>query len=128
MKKWNFPVAAALLTAALINCTPASAADMLEPDNTGVNQRDRSEGELTADQQLNDAHDREIARQIRKAIVSDKSLSTYAHNIKVISRDGMVTLKGPVRSEAERRTVLEKAASVTDGSVSDQMSVMRKKK
>ncbi|MEZ0225960.1 MAG: BON domain-containing protein [Alphaproteobacteria bacterium] len=128
MKKWNVLTAAAFCTAVLLNCAPASAAEMLEPDNTGINQRDRSQGEVTADKQLNDAHDREVARQIRKAIMADKGLSTYAHNVKIISRDGVVTLKGPVRSSAERKTILDKALSVTGGRVMDQISVMRTKK
>lgn len=128
MKKLNFLTATALCTAALINYAPASADNILQPDNTGINQRDRSSGELTADQQLNDAQDREITRQIRRAIMADKGLSSYAHNIKIISRGGLVTLKGPVRSHAERQSVLEKASSVTGGSVTDQISVMRKTK
>jgi hyperosmotically inducible periplasmic protein len=127
MKKWNVLTAVALCTAALINSVPVTAAEMLQPDNTGINQRDRSEGEITADQQLNDAHDREITRQIRRAIVSDKRLSSYAHNIKIISRDGAVTLKGPVKSAAERRAILDKASSVTGSAITDQISVMHKK-
>jgi len=38
--------------------------------------------------------DRDITQQIRKSIVADKSLFTYAHNVKVITQNGMVTLKG----------------------------------
>jgi len=69
------------------------------PDNTKTNQRDKSRTEPTADQQKENQSDREMARQIRRSIVQDKSLSSYAHNVKVISQDGMVTLKGPVRSD-----------------------------
>jgi hyperosmotically inducible protein len=56
--------------------------------------------------------DREITRKIRAAIVGDKSLSTYAHNIKIITQDGKVTLKGPVRTEKEKADVEAKAAAV----------------
>ena len=56
--------------------------------------------------------DRNITKQIRSAIYKDKSLSTYAHNIKIISQDGKVTLKGPVRSEDEKANVEAKAAAV----------------
>jgi len=82
------------------------------PDNTKVNDRDRSKAESTADQQKENRSDREITRDIRRSIVQDKSLSTYAHNIKVISQNGMVTLKGPVRSEEEKTAIEGKAAEI----------------
>jgi hyperosmotically inducible periplasmic protein len=81
-------------------------------DNTNMNQRDRSATEATADQQKMNRSDRDITQQIRKSIASDKSLSTYGHNVKVITQNGMVTLKGPVRSEEEKKAVEEKAAEV----------------
>lgn len=81
-------------------------------DNSKVNTRDRDKSESTADQQKDNQSDREIARQIRRAIVKDKSLSSYAHNVKVISENGMVSLKGPVRSEEEKKAVESKAAEV----------------
>jgi len=68
------------------------------PDNTTVNQRDRNPNEPTADQQKNNPSDRDITQQVRQAIIKDKSLSTYAHNVKVITQNGQVTLKGPVQS------------------------------
>lgn len=82
------------------------------PDNTKMNQRDRNTNEATADQQKMNRSDRDITQQIRKSIASDKSLSTYGHNVKVITQNGMVTLKGPVRSEEEKKAVEEKAAEV----------------
>jgi len=82
------------------------------PDNTGKNQRDRNASEPTADQQKENETDRELARQIRRALVKDKTLSTYGHNIKVISQNGVVTLKGPVNSDEERRAIESKAAEV----------------
>lgn len=81
-------------------------------DNTKVNERDRSKAEPTADQQKENTSDREVARQIRRALVKDKDLSTYAHNVKVIVQNGAVTLKGPVRSDDEKRAVEAKAAEV----------------
>ena len=60
-------------------------------DNTKVNQRDRNQNEPTADQQKGNSSDRALAQQVRRALVKDKSLSTYAHNIKVIAQDGVVT-------------------------------------
>ena len=82
------------------------------PDNTKVNTRDRAASQPTADQQKNGRTDVTITRDIRRAIMEDKSLSTYAHNIKVITRHGEVTLKGPVRSDEEKKTVEAKAAAV----------------
>jgi osmotically-inducible protein OsmY len=86
------------------------------PDNTGKNQRDRNASEPTADQEKENETDRELARQIRRALVNDKSLSTYGHNIKVIAQNGVVTLKGPVNSEEEKRAIESKAAEVAGGS------------
>ncbi|MGA8761763.1 MAG: BON domain-containing protein, partial [Candidatus Sulfotelmatobacter sp.] len=60
-------------------------------DNTKVNERDRSKDEPTADQQKDNRSDRDITQQIRQSIMKDKSLSTYAHNVKVITRNGQVT-------------------------------------
>lgn len=56
--------------------------------------------------------DRDMTAQIRKSIVADKSLSTYAHNVKIITQDGMVTLKGPVRSDDEVKSIMAKATEV----------------
>ena len=83
---------------------PATAAD-----NTGVNKRDRSNTEATVDQQKNDKSDLAMAAKIRRAIMKDQTLSTNAHNVKIIVRDGTVTLKGPVSSKTERAAV-EKVA------------------
>lgn len=83
-----------------------------QPDNTKVNERDRNPNQTTADQQKENRSDRDITQQIRKAIESDKSLSTYAHNVKIVTENGTVTLKGPVRSEEERKAVEAKAAEV----------------
>ncbi|HWC00067.1 MAG TPA: BON domain-containing protein [Bryobacteraceae bacterium] len=96
-----------------------------KPDNTKANQRDRETGGATADQQKNNSTDRELTRSIRRAITRDKSLSTYAHNVKIISQNGTVTLKGPVRSEEERKTIIAKAVTVVGSPdrVNDQMAV-----
>lgn len=81
-------------------------------DNTKVNQRDRDKSQPTADQQKQAKSDRQIAAEIRRSLVKDKSLSTYAHNVKVIVQDGAVTLKGPVRSDEEKQAIEAKAAEV----------------
>jgi hyperosmotically inducible periplasmic protein len=98
-----------------------------QADNTKVNERDRNANQTTADQQKENRSDRDITQQIRKAIIGDKSLSTYAHNVKIVTRNGMVTLKGPVRSEDEKKAVEEKAAAVAgNGNVSSQLDVKPK--
>lgn len=88
--------------------TPQQAA----PDNTKTNQRDNDKTEPTADQQKNNPSDIDITQQIRKSVMNDKSLSTYAHNVKIIAQNGMVTLKGPVTSEDEKKAIEMKAAAV----------------
>jgi hyperosmotically inducible protein len=93
-------------------------------DNSKTNQRDRDQTSPTADQQKMNPADRDIAKRIRTALHNDKSLSTYAHNIKIISQDGKVTLKGPVRSEDEKTNIEAKAAAVAgEGNVTDQLEV-----
>src|SRR5258706_2539522 len=97
----------------------------VKQDNTKANRRDRSAGEATADQQKMNKADRETSAQIRKSIMADKSLSTYAHNIKVISQDGVVTLKGPVHSDDEKKAIVAKAVEVAGSAdkVNDQLTV-----
>ena len=87
-------------------------ASQAPPDNSKVNRRDRSQGEPTADQQKENTSDRQLAAQIRRAVVKDKSLSTSAHNIKIIAQNGTVTLKGPVKSGEEKQAIEAKAAEI----------------
>jgi osmotically-inducible protein OsmY len=94
------------------------------PDNTKVNTRDRAEGAVTADQQKENATDRDLTQKIRRSLARDKALSTYAHNVKIVSQGGQVTLKGPVRSEQEKQTVESKAVEVAGaGKVVNELSV-----
>ena len=95
-----------MLHAALLSL--ALAAQAPSPDNTKVNRP----GEITASSQKNGVTDLTITRDIRRAIMADKSLSTYGHNVKVITANGFVTLKGPVRSEDERKAIEAKAIDV----------------
>ncbi len=97
---------AALTVACLWMSMGVATAQM--PDNTANNKGDTQ----TADKQSNAKADRDITAKVRKEIVSDKDLSTYAHNVKVITVNGVVTLKGPVKSEDEKAKVAELAASV----------------
>jgi len=81
-------------------------------DNTGINKRDTSPDKITADQQGQSKEERELTQKIRQAVMDDKSLSAYAHNVKIITVNGMVTLRGPVRSEDEKRAIEEKAGQI----------------
>jgi osmotically-inducible protein OsmY len=94
------------------------------PDNTKTNKRDRDKSSPTADRQKMNATDRDLAKRTRSAIMEDKSLSTYAHNIKIVAQDGKVTLKGPVRSDEEKSAIEAKATEVAGaGNVINQLEV-----
>jgi hyperosmotically inducible protein len=98
-----------------------------QADNTKINQRDRNANEPTADQQKSNQSDRDLTKQIRQAIEKDKSISTYGHNVKVITQNGMVTLKGPVRSEEEKKAIEAKASEVAGADkVTNEMDVKPK--
>jgi len=95
-----------------------------KPDNTGINARDRSEDALTATDQGGSESDREISRNIRKGIMAKDDLSTTAKNIKIITKEGKVTLRGPVNSESEQKAIAEIAQGVTGvTSVDNQLEV-----
>jgi hyperosmotically inducible protein len=83
-----------------------------EPDNTKKNLPTNHHDANRADQQSNSTSDVELTRKIRRALTQDSSLSTYAHNVKVITRNGVVELKGPVRSQSEKEAVEAKATDV----------------
>jgi len=119
-KRSMLPMVVGMICVAAYGQTPPGPAD-----NTQVNQRDRNSAEPTADQQKMNGPDTKLAASVRKSIVDDKSLSTYAHNVKVIVQDGIVTLKGPVHSAEERRSIVAKAAEVAGGAskVHDELSV-----
>jgi osmotically-inducible protein OsmY len=98
-----------------------------KPDNTKENKGDSNAGAVTADQQKMNKADRQLTQKIRRAIYDNKSLSLYAHNVKIISQDGMVTLKGPVRSEDEREALEAKATGIAGiGKVTNELSVVPK--
>jgi hyperosmotically inducible protein len=95
-----------------------------QPDNTKMNKGDASKDATTADQQKMNPTDRAISQKIRAEIMKDKSLSTYAHNVKIITQDGKVTLKGPVRSQDEKATIESKATAIAgDGNVTSQIEI-----
>ena len=101
--------------------TPSQDNQPTAPDNTKTN---KDQAGPTADQQKMNPSDRAVTQKIRKAIHEDQSLSTYAHNIKVITQDGKVTLRGPVRSDEEKSNLEAKAVSVAgQENVTNQLDV-----
>jgi hyperosmotically inducible periplasmic protein len=103
---------------------PQAVGSHQNADNTKMNE---SAG-VTADQQKNDAADIDLTRRIRKSIVQDKSLSVDAHNVKVISRDGIVTLRGAVNSDTEKTIIDAKAVAVAgQGKVNNELRIISKK-
>ena len=106
---------------------PASQQATPAVDNTKMNQRDQNKNEPTADQQKENRSDRDITQQIRQSIMKDKSLSTYAHNVKIITQDGKVTLRGPVKTEEEKRMIQKIALDVAGANnVDNQLEVNNK--
>jgi len=115
----HIPVVFLLAGLAIIGCTKdqsqssqGSQSAAVEPDNTGRNVRDRNEATKTPADQSENEVDRTITQNIRRAITSDDSLSTNAKNVKIITNDGTVTLRGPVKSEKEKADIEAKAKQV----------------
>ena len=115
-----------LLLACAVAAVPVRAEQHMDADNTGKNVRDRGDDTLTATDQGGSAPDRELTAKIRKAIVDDDALSTNAQNVKIITRDGVVTLRGQVANAAEKSTVAM-VAKRTAGvkRVDDQLEIER---
>lgn len=128
MRKITLLIACALSAAVAFN-SPIRVNAAEEPakvDDTKMN-KEESKKE-TADTQKMNKSDRETTRKIRRAVVKDKSLSMYAHNVKIITVDGKVTLKGPVRSEKEKLAI-EKAAAqvVSKDNITNEITIKAKK-
>jgi hyperosmotically inducible periplasmic protein len=105
-----------LLTAALLfsiaALTGCSDQDAHAADDTGINTRD-AEGALpTPDDQGGSEAERAITQAIRKAVVADDTLSVSAENVKIITQGGVVTLRGPVKTTAEKVKIESLARAV----------------
>lgn len=113
-------VAVAGLSLGLPVLLPAQTTTSAQPDNSAHNKAHAK----TADQQSHNAGDREITRKIRRSVIADKSLSIYGHNVKIITQDGAVTLKGPVHTDAEKQSIGAKAEEVAgQGKVTNNLTV-----
>jgi hyperosmotically inducible protein len=95
--------------------TPRSA----DADNSRMNQRDRNSAALTPMDQGTSEADRTTTQQIRQAVMRDKTLSFTAKNVKIITINGRVTLRGPVKTEAERSAIEAEARAVAGGAQVD---------
>jgi hyperosmotically inducible periplasmic protein len=116
---------ALMMGAALAAWAPATrAADPPAADNSGKNVRDRQGSTMTPGDQSNAKSDVAITQAVRKAVMADKELSTNAHNVKIITSNGVVTLRGPVKSAAEKTTIAAKAEQVAGvKSVNNQLEI-----
>ena len=93
-------------------------------DNTRKNERDRSGETATSGDQSNNQEDVKITAAIRRAVVGDKSLSMTAKNVKIITANGTVTLRGPVNNDAEKTKIAELAQSAAgDAKIDNQLEV-----
>lgn len=98
------------------------------PDNTGKNKRDRGNRTMTADDQPNNPADRELLRKIRRAVTSEKNMSTKARNVKIMVTGGMVTLRGPVSSAEEKQRIEALAKQLAgDANVTNNLEVTGEK-
>jgi osmotically-inducible protein OsmY len=108
---------------AVLSCAcvfSAYAQNQTAPDNSANN---KNQG-TTAQQQSHAASDRQMTANIRKSLMADKSLSTYGHNVKIITQNGSVTLKGPVHSDDEKQAIKAHAEGIVGkGNVTDQLTV-----
>jgi hyperosmotically inducible periplasmic protein len=91
---------------------PATSANAA-PDNTDKNERDRSGAALTSGDQGGSEADRTLTQRVRQGVVDDDTLSTTGKNVKIITVDGVVTLRGPVKTAAEKAAIASIAQGVS---------------
>ena len=101
-----------------------AADDKTKPDNTAINERDRSRETQTSGDQSNSSADLKITQAIRQALMKDSELSTTAKNVKIITNNGQVTLRGPVKTAQEKAKIDQLAKSAAGGAkIDDQLEV-----
>jgi len=128
LRLWASRTSFTLAGAAMLAMGPAAFAAPQDSAPAGDNTKVNKDHAVTADQQKMNTQDRDLTRQIRKAIIADKTLSTYGHNVKIITVHGSVTLRGPVRSDDEKASIESKAKAVTGVSdVKNELTVVPKK-
>ena len=106
----------------------AIAQDTAAADNTRKNERDRSGETTTSGDQSNSQEDVKITAAIRRAVVGDHSLSATGKNVKIITANGLVTLRGPVKNDAEKAKIAELAQSAAgNAKIDNQLEVKTSK-
>ena len=107
-----------------VSLAAMAADDKTKPDNTAINQRDRSGETETSGDQSNGSADLKITQAIRQALVKDSELSMTAKNVKIITNNGQVTLRGPVKNEQEKARIDQLAKSAAGKpKIDDQLDV-----
>ena len=109
---------------ALSLATLAADNEKAKPDNTATNERDRSGETKTSGDQSNSPADLKITQAIRQALMKDSELSTTAKNVKIVTNNGQVTLRGPVKNAQEKTKIDQLAKSAASGAkIDDQLEV-----
>jgi hyperosmotically inducible periplasmic protein len=98
---------------------------LADRSNTAVNERDRSNAYPTPDDQMLNEQDTKLTQEIRQAITADDSLSAMAKNIKIITTNGQVTLRGPVKTGNEMMVIAAKARLIAGDRVDNQLEVVK---
>lgn len=107
----------------------SAASDSAQADNTKRNSAEQNKNTDTAEKQSNSKDDLALVQKIRQAVEKESSLSMNAKNVKIIVRDGQVTLRGPVDSEQEKATIGDKASDIAGkDKVDNQLEVKTEKK
>ena len=104
-----------------VSLAAMAADDKTKPDNTAINERDRSRETQTSGDQSNSSADLKTTQAIRQALMKDSELSTTAKNIKIIANDGQVTLRGPVKNAQEKAKIDQLARSAAGGAKIDDL-------
>ena len=124
MKRIVLTLVASSALLGLCAVTMAQDSPPVAPNNSAVNVRDRAPDAMTAGEQSSAKGDVVLTRKIRRAVVKDSSLSMLAHNVKIVTANGNVTLRGPVNSEAEKVAIASKAKAIAGaGNVDNQLEV-----
>ena len=107
-----------------VSVAAMAADDKTKPDNTAINERDRSRETQTSGDQSNSSADLKTTQAIRQALMKDSELSTTAKNIKIITNNGQVTLRGPVKNAQEKAKIDQLARSAAGGTkIDDRLDV-----
>src|SRR5215469_3033279 len=114
----------ALASLSIVSLAAIAADDKTKPDNTAINERDRSRETQTSGDQSNSSADLKITQAIRQVLMKDSELSTSAKNIKIITDNGQVTLRGPVKNAQEKAKIDHLARSAAGGAkIDDRLDV-----